>query len=101
MDDIFLCARIGVDCVENDFDNIKQGEPKYLGFVFDVKKEEAEDMIEFIEESLNKYQVPYQDIYVYCSLSLPAVKIWSKEKIMATIEKDANYFIKKSHSRSK
>ena len=41
MDDIILCATIGVNCIENDPDRIERGEPKYLGFVFDVKRERS------------------------------------------------------------
>ena len=101
MDDIILCARIGVDCIENDSVNVLNGEPKYLGFVFDVKREEAEMMMKFIEETLKEYSVPYKDIYVYSSISLPVVKVWTKERIVSTIRKDANYLIKMSHSKSR
>ena len=101
MDDIIFCARIGVDCVENDLDNIKSGEPKYLGFVFNVKREEADEMIKFIEETLKEYNVPYQDVYVYSSISLPVVMLWDKESIVAAIQKNANYFIEKGNSKSR
>ena len=101
MDDIILCARIGVDCIENDSVNVLNREPKYLGFVFDVKREEAEMMMKFIEETLKEYSVPYKDIYVYSSISLPVVKVWTKERIVSTIRKDANYLIKMSHSKSR
>ena len=101
MDDIILCATIGVNCVENDPVNVKNGEPKYLGFVFNVKREDAEYMMKFIEETLNRFNVPYEDIYVYNSISLPIVKVWTKERIVAAISKDANYFIEKSHLKSK
>ena len=101
MDDIILCATIAVNCIENDPANVKRGEPKYLGFVFNVKREEAEEMMKFIEETLNSFNVPYEDIYVYRSISLPVVKVWTKERIVATISKDANYFIEQSNSKSK
>ena len=90
MDDIIFCATIGVDCIENDPDAISRGEPKYLGFVFNVKREEAEYMEKIIEETLQRCNVPYEDVYVYRSISLPIIKVSSKEDIVATIEKNAN-----------
>ena len=101
MDDIFLCARIGVDCVENDPIAIENGEPKYLGFVFAVKREEADDTIKFIEETLKTNNVPYEDVYVYSTISLPLVKIWDKEQIAKTIERDAKYLIQMKESKGK
>ena len=101
MEDIILCATIGVDCVENDLVNIEHGEPKYLGFVFNVRRDEAESMIKFIGETLAKYNVPVKDIYVYHSISLPLVMVWDKERIEDAIKRDAEYLIKFSHSKSK
>ena len=101
MDDIVFCARIGVDCVENSPIAVKNGEPKYLGFVFAVKRDEADDMIKFIEETLKEYNVPYEDVYVYSSISLPLVMLWDKERIVSAIKKDADYFINLSRSRGK
>ena len=101
MDDIIFCATIGVDCIENDSESVKGGEPKYLGFVFNVKREEAEHMMKFIEETLVRFNVPFEDIYVYRSISLPLVKVWDKEKIVDAISRNANYFIERSHSKSK
>ena len=101
MDDIILCATIGVECVENNPTAIEQGEPKYLGFVFHVKRNEAEHMIKFIEETLNKYNVPFEDIYVYNTISMPLVRVNDEESIERTIKRDAKYLIKMSHSKSK
>ena len=101
MDDIIFCATIGVDCIKNDWENIERGEPKYLGFVFYVKREETENMMEFIKETLENFHVPYEDIYVYNSISMPIVRVSDKGKIFDTIERSAKYLIEKSHSKSK
>ena len=101
MDDIIECARIGVDCIENTIDNIKNGEPKYIGFVFIVKREEADYMIKFIEETLKKYNVPFEDVYVYNSISLPIIYLWDKEKIVTTIAKNAEKIIEMSSSKTR
>ena len=101
MDDIILCATIGVDCIENTKDAIENGEPKYLGFVFHVKRDKAEHMIKFIEETLNKYNVPFEDIYVYNTISMPLVRVSDEESIERRIKRDAEYLIKNNHSKSK
>ncbi len=101
MDDIILCATIGVDCVKNNSAAIERGEPKYLGFVFYVKRDKADYMIKFIEDTLNKYNVPFDDVYVYNTISMPIVRIGDEESIERTIKRDAEYLIKMSHSKSK
>ena len=63
--------------------------------------QEAEYMMKFIGETLNRFNVPYEDIYVYHTISLPIVKVWTKERIVKTISEDANYFIEKSHLKNK
>jgi hypothetical protein len=94
MEDIFFCARIGVDCVKDD-------DGKYLGFIFNVKRDDADDMIEFIKEKLNEYHVPYDDVYVFCSLSLPLVMITDKESIKNEIKEKSEILIKRSELRGK
>ena len=101
MDDIFSCVHIAVYCVENDPDSINRGEPKYLGFVFDVKRSEVGYMKAFISKTLEEYNVPVDGIDVFGGISLPLVKIWTKEKIVNAIKKDADYLISKSNQRSR
>lgn len=101
MDDIFFCARIGVDCIKNNPENIKNGEQKYEGFVFNVKRDDADDIIQFIKEKLNEFGVPYEDVYVFSSLSLPLVMINTKEDIEEEIKNKSKYFIKESELRSR
>jgi hypothetical protein len=94
MEDIFLCARIGVDCVKDD-------DGKYLGFIFNVKRDDADDMIVFIKEKLNEYHVPYDDVYVFCSVSLPLVMITDKESIENEIKVKSEILNKKSEENSR
>ena len=86
MDDIRFCAIIGVDCIDNDPEEIAKGEPKKLGFSFAVKREDADDTIKFIEEKLEEYNIPYEDVYVYKSMDLPVIMIWDRNTIAKTIE---------------
>ena len=99
MDDIILCAEIAVECVKNDPEAINNGEPKYLGFVFYVKRNEADGMIQFIRETLDALSVPYEDVCVFRSISMPLVRVWDKESIEARIRRDANYFIEEKRKR--
>ena len=101
MDDIVLCAKIAVECVENNLANVRNGEPKYLGFVFDVRREEAEDMMDFVSKTLKEYNIPINEIYVYCSISLPIVKVWTKQKILNEIKHSAEYLTEKRNFNSK
>lgn len=98
MNDIVFCAVIGVDCVENDSDAIARDEPKYLGYVFNVKSEESDDMIEFIRQKLKEFNVPYEDVYVYKRMSLPVVMVSDEKDIAKKIEQTADFFIKKIKS---
>ena len=86
MDDIRFCAIIGVDCFDNDKDKILEGERKKIGFIFIVKREDADDTILFIKEKLEEYNVPYEDIYVYKSMDMLVTSIWDREKIEETIK---------------
>ncbi len=86
MDDIRFCAIIGVDCMDNDPEEIAKGEKKKKGFVFIVKREDADDTILFIKEKLEEYNVPYEDIYVYKSMDMLVTSIWDRKKIEETIK---------------
>lgn len=101
MDDLIFCATIAVECVDNDPINIQNGEPKYLGFVFNVRRNEAESMMDYIAKTLKEYDIPIIDIYVYRSIELPLVKVYDKEEILDRIKKDANYLIQESKLRGK
>lgn len=85
------CSRICVDCVANDPVDIRCGGPDYLGFDFFVKKEEAEEMKKFIVLTLQALKVPLTNLYVVGEKSLDENDIWTKERIVETVKKDASY----------
>ena len=99
MDDIRLCAIIGVDCIDNDPEKIINGEQKKLGFHFAVKREDADNIIMFIKEKLEEYNVPYEEVYVYKSMELPVIKISDKARIEETIKNGSELIQKKLEER--
>ena len=42
-------VRIGVDCTINDPVDVRCGGPEYLGFDFNVRKEDSKEMLNFIK----------------------------------------------------
>ena len=101
MDDIRFCAIIGVDCMDNDPEEIANGKNKKKGFTFVVKREDADDTIMFIKEKLEEYNVPYEDIYVYKSMDMLVTSIWDREKIEETIKNGSEIIRKEQEERSK
>ena len=101
MDDIRFCAIIGVDCMDNDPEEIAKGKNKKKGFTFVVKREDADDTIMFIKEKLEEYNVPYEDIYVYKSMDMLVTSIWDREKIEETIKNGSEIIRKEQEERSK
>ena len=99
MEKIIRCTRIGVDCVANDPVDVRCGGPEYLGFDFNVKKEQTEEMKKFIREALNSFSVPVAAIYSCGEIDLDEEKVWTKERIVESISKDANY-LKSEASRN-
>ena len=85
------CTRIGVDCVANDPTDIRCGGPEYLGFDFNIRKEQTEEMKKFIVEALNNFGIPLIAIYSRGEMDLSEEKVWPKERIVGVISKDANY----------
>lgn len=100
----FMCRRISVDSVHNDPVDIRCGGPEYLGFDFFVKEGEVKEMAIFIADTMNKYGVPLDGMNVVgVPVSLSENKVWTKERIEACIQKDAEDLIRESrrgYSRS-
>ena len=90
-DKLIRCSHIGVDCVENDPVDIRCGGPEYLGFDFYVKEDETENMKKFISVTLKNFEIPLQVIYVYGIKELNFEKVWTKEKIVKSIQENAEY----------
>ena len=84
-------VRIGVDCTINDPVDVRCGGPEYLGFDFNVRKEDSKEMLNFIKEALNSLEVPCKRIYIYAEFKGNEDGICTKEKIMKDICEDANY----------
>ena len=99
MEKTIHCTRIGVDCVVNDPVDVRCGGPEYLGFDFNVKKEQTEEMKKFIVEALNSFEIPLSSIYSCGEIDLSEEKVWTKERIVEAISKDADY-LKSEASRN-
>ena len=52
-------------------------------------------------KTLEEYNVPVNDIYVYSSIGLPITKVSGKEGIANRSKRDAEYLIQESKLRSK
>lgn len=88
---LIRCSQISVNCVVNDPVDIRCGGPTYLGFDFNVKTEETEQMKKFIVLTLESFQVPLIDMYVSNTIDLNEKDVQTKEKIIEDISADAEY----------
>ena len=95
---LIKCSRISIDCVVNDPVDIRCGGPEYLGFDFNVKEEETEEMKKFIEITLETFGIPLINLYHSKTNLIEEKYVWTKEKIVEEIQKDANY-LKHQESR--
>ncbi len=96
---LIKCSRISVDCVPNDPVDIRCGGPEYLGFDFNVKEEQTEEMKKFITLALEKFGVPLVCMYVSEQVTIRENDVWTKERITASIAKDAK-FLKEEATRN-
>ena len=96
---LIKCSIIGVDCVENDPVDIRCGGPEFLGFDFNVKEEETEEMKKFITVTLETLEVPLTNLYVRGTKELEEKDVWNKKRIVEEIQKDASY-LKSEASRN-
>jgi len=96
---LIKCSKIGVDCVANDPVDIRCGGPEYLGFDFNVREEETEEMKKFIAVTLETLEIPLANLYVYGNPELEEKNVWDKKRIVEAIQKDANY-LKSEASRN-
>ena len=85
------CTRISVDCVTNDPVDIRCGGPEYLGFDFNVRKKDAEEMKKFIIVTLSSFEIPIKNLYFSGTINLNEENIWTKERIVKAIKKDAEF----------
>lgn len=88
---LIRCSKISVNCVSNDPVDIRAGGPEYLGFDFNVKEEQTNEMKKFIALTLENFEVPLVNMYISGMIDLNENKIWTKEKIVKEIQNDAAY----------
>lgn len=88
---LIKCSRLSIDCVVNDPVDIRCGGPEYLGFDFNVKEEETEEMKKFIEMTLETFGIPLINLYTSKTNLIEEKYVWTKEKIVEEIKKDENY----------
>ena len=88
---LIRCSHINVDCVANDPVDIRCGGPEYLGFDFNVREEQTEEMKKFIAGTLEILKVPLTNLYVSGTIDLSEENVWTKEKIVKAIKDDAQY----------
>lgn len=95
------CKRINVDCVENDPVDIRCGGPQFLGFDFNVKEEESEEMQKLISATLEIFKIPLRAIYENETIEVSGNDVWTKEEIVSCIKDNANLLIKEANSNCK
>ena len=88
---LIKCSRLSVDCVVNDPVDIRCGGPEYLGFDFNVKENETEEMKKFIEMTLETFGIPLINLYHSKTNLIEEKYVWTKEKIVEEIKKDETY----------
>lgn len=88
---LIRCSQISVDCVANDPVDIRCGGPYYLGFDFNVREEQTEEMKKFITVTLKSLEVPLINLYVSGTIDLNEKDVWSKERIVKAVKDDAEY----------
>lgn len=88
------CTKISVDCVENDPVEVSNGEAEYLGWDFNVPEEETEHTKKFIMLALDKFEIPFINIYESGEVDLRKKEVHTEEAILKQIAKDAKYIKK-------
>ena len=88
---LIRCLQISVDCVANDPVDVRCGGPEYLGFDFNVRQEQTEEMKKFITVTLKSLEVPLVNLYVSGVIDLNEKDVWTKEKIFKVIKDNTEY----------
>ena len=101
MEKLINCTHLSIDCVEIDPADIRCGGPGFLGFDFFVATEKVEEMETFTRMALKECEVPVQGFQRLETKDLPEDKVWTKEKIVESIQNDAAYLISaEEHAQS-
>lgn len=89
--ELVKCSQLSVDCVVNDPVDVRCGGSDILGFDFNVREEETEEMKKFIAETLKEFDIPLLDISVVGTIDLDKNDVWTKSGIVVAIKNDADY----------
>ena len=85
---LIRCSQISVDCVANDPVDIRCGGPEYLGFDFNVRVEQTEEMKKFIAVTLEIFEIPLTNLYISGTIDLSEKDVWTKERIVKAWQKN-------------
>lgn len=88
---LIRCSQISVDCVANDPVDIRCGGPEYLGFDFNVRVEQTEEMKKFIAVTLEIFEIPLTNLYISGTIDLSEKDVWTKERIVKAVKDDAEH----------
>ena len=91
INNLVKCREIKVDCVPNNPVDIRRGEPEYLGFDFWVADDQVSEILKFIAISLCALGVPVINLYAADTRILHQREVWSKQDIMRSIKREADY----------
>ncbi len=81
-------GKISVDCEKNDPIDINCGGPSYLGFDFNVRIEELEELKSFIIEEIKNAGLPLMSMYsTNTGNYIEKEKVWTKKRISECIKK--------------
>ena len=86
-----VAAVIDVDCYPNTEENIKFGDPQYLGFEFWVRKREKEFMTNYVNCMLHEYGVPVINIKNTKSKIVNEAELHTLEQIKDIIERNKDH----------
>lgn len=88
---LIKCSQISVNCLANDPVDIRCGGPDYLGFDFYVEDSKAKEFENFVVLTLECFEIPLENITTSGTFYLKEENVWTKEKIIKAVIKDADY----------
>ena len=90
------CSCICVDCVANTLADAYYDAPEYYGFVFFVDRSKTNEMLMYVIDTLNYYEIPFIELNVNESRSQREDQVWTKERIESAISRDADFLKRKA-----
>lgn len=83
---LIRCSQISVDCVANDPVDIRCGGPEYLGFDFNVRVEQTEEMKKFIAVTLEIFEIPLTNLYISGTIDLSEKMFGLKKELLKLLK---------------